>query len=186
MHTCSCLTTNSLRARSVGLRPLALGRFGDAYVVASESCAFETIGATFLRDVEPGETIVVDHAGLRSLPPRSRRSGRCAPLNTSTLLAQIVILTAGMCTRCANGWATSSRSSTRRRGTSSSASRIRVSRRQRVRRAERHTAGDGPGEEQVCRSRPSSSPHEELRDRRSTEAERGAQRRGRSACHSHR
>jgi amidophosphoribosyltransferase len=52
-----------------GLRPLALGRLGDAYVVASESCAFETIGATFLRDVEPGETIVVDHAGLRSLPP---------------------------------------------------------------------------------------------------------------------
>ena len=38
-----------------GLRPLSLGRLGDAYVVASETCAFDVIGATFEREVEPGE-----------------------------------------------------------------------------------------------------------------------------------
>lgn len=52
-----------------GLRPLALGRFGDSYVVASESCAFETIGATFERDVEPGEVIVINKEGLKSIKP---------------------------------------------------------------------------------------------------------------------
>lgn len=50
-----------------GLRPLALGRLDDAWVLASESCAFETIGARFERDVEPGETIVIDESGLRSI-----------------------------------------------------------------------------------------------------------------------
>ncbi|MCL6625619.1 amidophosphoribosyltransferase [Alicyclobacillus shizuokensis] len=52
-----------------GLRPLALGRLGEAYVVASESCAFETIGAEFVRDVEPGETLVIDAGGLTAIAP---------------------------------------------------------------------------------------------------------------------
>ncbi|WDM02851.1 amidophosphoribosyltransferase [Alicyclobacillus cycloheptanicus] len=52
----------------LGLRPLCIGRLGDGYVVASESCAFETIGAVFLRDVAPGEIIAMDAAGLHSLP----------------------------------------------------------------------------------------------------------------------
>lgn len=50
----------------LGLRPMALGRLGEAYVVASETCAFDTIGATFLRDVEPGEMLIIDQDGLRS------------------------------------------------------------------------------------------------------------------------
>ncbi|KUO95486.1 amidophosphoribosyltransferase [Ferroacidibacillus organovorans] len=49
-----------------GLRPMALGRLGDAYVVASETCAFDTVGATFLRDVEPGEMIVITSEGLHT------------------------------------------------------------------------------------------------------------------------
>lgn len=49
-----------------GLRPLCLGRLGDGYVVASESCAFETIGAEFLRDIEPGEIVRVARDGLHS------------------------------------------------------------------------------------------------------------------------
>jgi len=56
-----------------GFRPLALGRLGDAWVVASETCAFDLIDATYERDVEPGEMIVVTREGLRSsspLPPR--------------------------------------------------------------------------------------------------------------------
>ncbi|HEY7123617.1 MAG TPA: class II glutamine amidotransferase, partial [Ktedonobacterales bacterium] len=49
-----------------GLRPMALGQLGASYVVASETCAFDTIGATFLRDIEPGEMVVIDDAGVRS------------------------------------------------------------------------------------------------------------------------
>lgn len=49
-----------------GLRPLALGRLGEGYVVASETCAFDTIGAEYIRDVEPGEIVTIDHHGLRS------------------------------------------------------------------------------------------------------------------------
>ncbi len=53
-----------------GLRPLALGVIeepeGDVYCVASESCAFDLIGAEFLRDVEPGEMVTLDHRGITS------------------------------------------------------------------------------------------------------------------------
>lgn len=49
-----------------GLRPLSLGRLGDAYVVSSETCAFDVIGAEFIRDVEPGEIVTIDHNGIRS------------------------------------------------------------------------------------------------------------------------
>jgi amidophosphoribosyltransferase len=57
-----------------GFRPLALGRLNDAWVVASETCAFDLIDATYERDVEPGEMIVIDRYGLHSshpLPPRT-------------------------------------------------------------------------------------------------------------------
>jgi len=52
-----------------GFRPLALGRLGEAYVVASETCAMDLIGATWVRDVEPGEVVVIDAEGLRSEKP---------------------------------------------------------------------------------------------------------------------
>ena len=52
-----------------GFRPLALGRLGDAVVVASETCAMDLIGATYERDVEPGEVVIVDRSGLRSISP---------------------------------------------------------------------------------------------------------------------
>ena len=55
-----------------GFRPLALGRLGDAYIVCSETCALDLIGATYLRDVEPGELIVISDGGLRSLHPFPR------------------------------------------------------------------------------------------------------------------
>ncbi len=50
-----------------GFRPLCLGRLGDAYVVASETCAFDLIDASFVRDVEPGEMVMLDSRGLTSL-----------------------------------------------------------------------------------------------------------------------
>ncbi|HKX72704.1 MAG TPA: amidophosphoribosyltransferase [Candidatus Saccharimonadales bacterium] len=49
-----------------GIRPLSLGKLGDALVVASETCAFDTIGATFLRDIRPGEMIIIDEHGVTS------------------------------------------------------------------------------------------------------------------------
>ncbi|MFZ5647603.1 MAG: amidophosphoribosyltransferase [Bacillota bacterium] len=61
-----------------GFRPLCLGRLGDGYVVASESCALDTVGATKLRDVEPGETIIIDSDGIRSLRALSpRKKAHC-------------------------------------------------------------------------------------------------------------
>jgi amidophosphoribosyltransferase len=58
----------------LGLRPLCLGELGDGgYVVASESCALLTIGARFLRDVQPGEIVRLDASGITSFP------GRAAP-----------------------------------------------------------------------------------------------------------
>jgi amidophosphoribosyltransferase len=52
-----------------GFRPLAIGRLGDAWVFSSETCALDLIGATYVRDVEPGEVVVASAAGLRSLRP---------------------------------------------------------------------------------------------------------------------
>ena len=52
-----------------GFRPLALGRLDDAYVVCSETCAMDLIGATYERDIEPGEVLVIGAEGARSLRP---------------------------------------------------------------------------------------------------------------------
>ena len=52
-----------------GFRPLSLGRLDSAWVVASETCAFDLIGATFERDVEPGEILIIRRGRLRSLQP---------------------------------------------------------------------------------------------------------------------
>ncbi|EUJ42816.1 amidophosphoribosyltransferase [Listeria riparia] len=60
------LTENELIAAldPNGFRPLSIGKIGDAYVVASETCAFDTVGAEFVRDVEPGELIIINDEGL--------------------------------------------------------------------------------------------------------------------------
>ncbi len=50
-----------------GMRPLVLGKIGSGYVIASETCALATIGATFLRDVRPGEMLVINEKGFRSI-----------------------------------------------------------------------------------------------------------------------
>jgi len=53
----------------LGVRPLVLGELGDAWILASETCALDIIGATFVRDIEPGELIVIDEDGLQSYKP---------------------------------------------------------------------------------------------------------------------
>ncbi len=52
-----------------GFRPLALGRLDEAFVVCSETCAMDLIGATYVRDVEPGEILVIDRDGAKSIKP---------------------------------------------------------------------------------------------------------------------
>ena len=62
----------------LGNRPLCLGRVNGAWVLASESCALETVGAQFEREVEPGEIIVITAEGVRSIRgQRSRRRALC-------------------------------------------------------------------------------------------------------------
>ncbi len=50
-----------------GLKPLSLGKFNGGYVVSSETCAFDVVGAEFIRDVEPGEVVVIDKHGVSSV-----------------------------------------------------------------------------------------------------------------------
>jgi amidophosphoribosyltransferase len=60
-----------------GFRPLSIGKVGDAWVLASETCAFDLIHAEFVRDVEPGEIVIIDQNGLRSIqafPEQERRA----------------------------------------------------------------------------------------------------------------
>jgi len=51
-----------------GVRPLCLGRINGGWIIASESCAIDHLGGQYLRDIEPGETVVIDKSGLRSIP----------------------------------------------------------------------------------------------------------------------
>jgi len=61
-----------------GFRPLALGRLEDAWVIASETCAFDLIDAKYVRDIEPGEMVVINEDGLRSSRPlQSRQPAMC-------------------------------------------------------------------------------------------------------------
>ncbi|CAN5236353.1 amidophosphoribosyltransferase [soil metagenome] len=53
----------------LGIRPLVMGKLGEATIFASESVGLDVIGATFIRDVEPGERVVVNGSGLRSFRP---------------------------------------------------------------------------------------------------------------------
>jgi len=63
-----CMTNESLiGARDrFGIRPLLIGRIGDSYMLASETCAFDMVGAEFIREVEPGEVVAINADGIRS------------------------------------------------------------------------------------------------------------------------
>ena len=59
-----------------GVRPLVLGKQGDAYVLASETCALDVVGASFVRDLAPGEMLVIDKNGINSRQPFQPQSHR--------------------------------------------------------------------------------------------------------------
>ena len=59
-----------------GWRPLVMGKLGDSYIFASESCALDIVGAETVREVERGEIVAVDREGVRSSSPLARKEGR--------------------------------------------------------------------------------------------------------------
>ncbi len=74
------LTPNGIAAARDphGLRPLCIGKKGDAIIFASETCALDIIDAEYVRDVQPGEIVIADHNGLRSVQgPRKSRPAMC-------------------------------------------------------------------------------------------------------------
>ncbi len=60
----------------LGIRPLCIGKLDNSWVLASESCAFDAIGATFIRDVNPGEIVVIDEHGISSFQTGTGGSSR--------------------------------------------------------------------------------------------------------------
>jgi len=59
-----------------GFRPLCLGRVGDAYVLASETCALDLISAKFVRDIAPGEIVIINKSGIRSIQAFPEQTAR--------------------------------------------------------------------------------------------------------------
>ena len=60
-----------------GIRPLCIGQVGDGYIVTSESCAIDSVNGKFLRDVEPGEMVVINKDGLRSIKYAEDKKRTC-------------------------------------------------------------------------------------------------------------
>ena len=60
----------------LGVRPLVLGKQGDAYVLASESCALDIVGAEIVRDLDPGEMVLITKAGIKSVKPFPAKQSR--------------------------------------------------------------------------------------------------------------
>ena len=73
-----CLTNHALiGARDpLGVRPLVLGKLDKAHILCSETCALDIIGADFVRDIDPGEIVIIDRDGVRSLNPFPKQSPR--------------------------------------------------------------------------------------------------------------
>ena len=97
----------------LGLRPLCIGRIPanghpPGYVVASESCALGTIGADYVREVEPGEIVRLDADGVHSMRPLSQSACQAGPFassSTSTSPAPTPSSRTRPSTACASGWA---------------------------------------------------------------------------------
>ena len=59
-----------------GIRPLVLGKLGGAYIMTSETCALDIIGAEFVRDIKPGEMVIIDKQGMRTMQPFAKTESR--------------------------------------------------------------------------------------------------------------
>ena len=59
-----------------GIRPLVIGKLNDSYILASETCALDIVGAKFIRNVENGEIVVIEEKKLKSLRPFPKQKER--------------------------------------------------------------------------------------------------------------
>ena len=79
-YSLTVLTKNELIGirDPLGVRPLCLGRLGQGWVLASESCALDHVGADYIRDIEPGEAVLIDESGLRTVKSPGTDGGRAS------------------------------------------------------------------------------------------------------------
>ena len=70
----------------LGIRPLVLGELDGRYILASETCALDIIGARFVRDIENGEVVVISEDGIE-VRSASRRSSRSGPASSNTSIS---------------------------------------------------------------------------------------------------
>jgi amidophosphoribosyltransferase len=78
-YSLTILTNNTLFGvrDPFGVRPLCLGTVNDGWVIASESCALDHIGASFIREIEPGEIVSISDNGIDSYPEKTNRNALC-------------------------------------------------------------------------------------------------------------
>ncbi len=60
-----------------GFRPLCIGKLNEAYIISSESCAIDAVGGDFVRDVEPGEIVVLSNSGIKSVKDNCGQKAAC-------------------------------------------------------------------------------------------------------------
>ena len=74
-----------------GFRPLCLGKLNSSYVVASETCALDLVEAEYIRQVKPGEILIINQNGIRSMPPRTSPSSAALILRPSESVSLFVL-----------------------------------------------------------------------------------------------
>ena len=134
-----------------GIRPLVLGRLERGWVVASETAALDIVGASFVREIEPGEFIAIDENGLRT-ERFAKPSPRAACSSTSTSPAPTPRSpTSGVFTRPRRDRPPAGPRVPGRRRPRHPGARVRHAGRHRLRRGERHPVRPGPGQELLRR-----------------------------------
>ncbi len=83
--SCSWRSASSRSATPTGFGPSCCGKVKDAYVVASETCALDLIEGEYIREVEPGEVVMISGKGLETLPPLPRRAPQAVRLRAHLL-----------------------------------------------------------------------------------------------------
>ena len=73
-----------------GIRPLVIGKIKNSFIFASETCALDIIGATFVREVENGEIVIIENEKLKSIKPFPNKSQDLVCLNIFILQDLIV------------------------------------------------------------------------------------------------
>ena len=91
----------------LGIRPLILGELNGAYILCSETCALDIIGARFVREVENGEVVVISEDGVESLSPSRACRRVLASSNMSISPAPTACSADARSMKCASRWAAS-------------------------------------------------------------------------------